>query len=108
MTNLAHKIIAVDFDGTLFENRWPEIGHPITRIHSYIKDQQAKGAKVILWTCRQGELLEAAVKECAKYGLIFDAVNENLPEVMALYGGDTRKISADEYIDDKNVFVGYI
>lgn len=37
--------------------------------------------------------------------MIFDAVNENLPEIIAEFGGDTRKIFANEYIDDRNVMM---
>lgn len=66
-----------------------------------MRHQQANDAKLILWTCRDGEKLTKAVEWCKLRGLEFDAVNQNLPEVIEQYGGDTRKISADEYIDDK-------
>lgn len=96
------EILAVDFDGTLCENKWPDIGEPNTRLIKTLKEDQSEcGAKLILWTCRNGEKLEEAVKWCADRGLIFDAINENLPEVIAWMGGDTRKIFADRYIDDR-------
>ncbi len=98
-------IIAVDFDGTICKNRYPEIGEPINKTILYLKEKQKKGAKIVLWTCRVDELLDAAVKWCRNKGLIFDAVNENLPEIIAEFGGDTRKIFANEYIDDRNVLV---
>ena len=41
------RIIAVDFDGTLCENAWPEIGEPIEPILKYVKYQQFTGAKVM-------------------------------------------------------------
>lgn len=97
------KIIAVDFDGTLCEDKWPEIGVPNTALIDYIKERQAAGDKLILWTCRCGETLKNAVKWSAEHGIIFDAVNENLPEVLERMGGsDSRKIYANEYIDDQN------
>lgn len=95
------KIIAVDFDGTLCENKWPEIGEPNEKLIWYLREQQAAGAKIILWTCRVGDRLEEAVRFCYEQGLIFDAVNENLLEVLEWMGGDTRKIFADEYINDR-------
>lgn len=98
-------IIAVDFDGTLCKNKWPEIGAPNMNLIIYLKERQAAGAKLILWTCRTGELLQEAVDWCISYGLIFDTVNANLPEVIETMGGDTRKIYADEYIDDKTVTI---
>lgn len=95
------KVIATDFDGTLCENKWPDIGEPNEEIIWYLREQQAAGAKIILWTCRVGERLEEAVRWCYDQGLIFDAVNENLPERIAMFGTDPRKIGADEYIDDR-------
>lgn len=101
MTNY-FPIIAVDFDGTLCEDKWPEIGAPNEELFSYLKLQQRRyGVRLILWTCRSGERLQNAVNFCSKHGLEFDAVNENLPDVIEMYGDNTRKISADIYIDDK-------
>ena len=96
------KIVAVDFDGTLCENKWPEIGEANKEMITYLKDRQANGDKLILWTCRVGDILKNAVDWSAEQGLIFDAVNENLPEIVASFGTDTRKIFANEYIDDRN------
>ena len=31
----------------------------------------------------------------------FDAVNDNLPEIIEFYGHNSRKISCDYYIDDR-------
>ena len=58
---------------------------------------------LILWTCRVGERLEEAVAACAEWGLVFDAVNDNLPERIATYGANPRKVNADEYWDDRAV-----
>ena len=94
-------ILAVDFDGTIVEDKYPLIGEPIMEIVSFLQDIRASGVKLILWTCRNGDALTRAVKFCADLGLGFDAINENLPEVQQLYGGDTRKVFADYYLDDK-------
>lgn len=96
-------VIAVDFDGTLCENRYPKIGNAKPEVIHYIKARRLSGAKVVLWTCRVGDLLDDAVRWCQNQGLIFDAVNENLPEIIDKFGGDTRKIFANEYIDDRNL-----
>ena len=97
------KIIAVDFDGTLVEDNFPEAGKPNLELIQLLKTLQGFGVKVILWTCRTGKHLFDAVHYCLGHDLIFDAVNENLPEVQKLYGGDTRKVFADLYIDDKAI-----
>ena len=94
-------IIAVDFDGTLCENAWPGIGPARAGVIDYVLGQQMTGAKIILWTNRTGELLNEALKWCAARGLAFDAVNENLPQIVEAFGGDTRKVFANEYLDDK-------
>jgi hypothetical protein len=105
MNNGAY-IIAVDFDGTLCENKWPEIGEPYTEVIDYIKKRKSNGDKIILWTNRVEDKLEAAVRWCAEQGLIFDAVNDNLPEIVESFGGSNcRKIFANEYIDDRNRLV---
>ena len=97
------KIIAVDFDGTLCENCWPGIGAEKEPVTWYVKRRKDAGAKLILWTNRKGEQLEEAVRWCAERGITFDAVNENLPEIVKAFGGDTRTVYADDYLDDKMV-----
>ena len=94
-------IIAVDFDGTLCENRWPDIGPPREGVVKYILRQQQNGAKLILWTNRTGQRLEEAVAWSRDQGITFDAVNGNLPEMVEKFGGDSRKVFADEYLDDR-------
>lgn len=103
---MVHKIIAVDFDGTLCENCYPDIGSARTEVIEYVKNEKQNGVKIILWTCRSGDLLKEAVDWCKNnHGLEFDAVNENLPEIIKIFGGDTRKIFAHEYIDDRNLII---
>lgn len=99
-------IIAVDFDGTLCENMYPEIGKPNSVLIDDLKMRKNNGVKLILWTCRVGDKLEQAIDWCRYHGLIFDAVNQNLPEIVESFGGDCRKIFAHEYIDDRNSGMG--
>ena len=97
--------IAIDFDGILCQNAYPDIGDPNwDTIHQALKEQ-GNGAKLILWTCREGRSLEKAVAACAEWGLKFDAVNENLPEWRKAYRTDPRKVGANEYWDDRNVII---
>lgn len=95
------KVIAVDFDGTLCTRNWPKIGEPNTELIRQLAEEQKSGAAVILFTCREGKLLKEAVKWCREQGLIFDEVNRNLKERIRAYRGDSRKISADVYVDDR-------
>ena len=106
---MEQQVIAVDFDGTLCENKWPEIGKPNLWLVDFIKTHKDKGHKIVLWTCREGELLNNAIDWCAKQGIMFDAINDNTKERIELYGNNCRKVSADLYIDDKsiNAFWGY-
>lgn len=98
-------IYAIDFDGTLCVDRFPEIGEPRLGVIEFLKAERRAGARLILWTCRSGTDLEAAVVWCAGHGLEFDAVNNNLPELVARYGNDCRKVYADRYIDDRNLLI---
>ena len=97
------NIIAVDFDGTLCKNKYPEIGEPNTTVIDALLRRQKYGTKIILWTCRRGKYLKAAVKWCKEHGIVFDAVNRNLPEMRKAFKNDTRKVFANEYWDDKAV-----
>lgn len=101
--NPHHKIIAVDFDGTLCENKYPEIGKPITPVIESLLEEQKNGAKIILWTCRCDDDLNGAVEWCKEQGIIFDAVNDHLPEMKEKFHNNTRKVFATEYWDDKAV-----
>lgn len=101
-------IIAVDFDGVLAAaGKWPATGEPNKVLMKWLADLKAAGNKIILWTCRDGETLETAVSLCREHGLEFDAVNDNVPEIVELYGHNSRKVTADFYIDDKAVCVKY-
>lgn len=102
------KIIACDFDGTLFVDKYPNIGVPIFQTIERLKEEQANGAKAILWTNRSGKELEDAIEACNYEGLFFDAVNDNLPEIIKAFGGDTRKVFANEYWDDRMVFLPHL
>lgn len=96
-------IIAVDFDGTLVEDKFPNIGKIRPNVWADMRFAREKGAKIILWTSRDHENLEAAVEFCKQQGFEFDAINENLPECQSLFNNDTRKVFADEYWDDKAI-----
>lgn len=97
--------IAVDFDGTLCTDAWPDIGKPNKPLIDFLINWQRDGNKVILWTCREDTMLGLAVDWCADNGLHFDAVNSNLPERVEFYRNDSRKIGADYYIDDFNALI---
>ena len=94
-------IIAVDFDGTLCENEWPGIGAAKQQTIDVLRTARACGARLILWTNRVGARLNEAVAWSREHGLEFDAVNENLPEVLAAFTTDCRKVYADIYLDDR-------
>lgn len=96
-------IIAVDFDGTLCTNKYPEIGEPVSRVIEYVKRKKEEGCKIILWTCRTGEKLQEAVQWCVDRGIIFDTINANVAEIIDTFDSESRKIFAHEYIDDRAV-----
>lgn len=97
------KIIAVDFDGTLFEEH-PDnhIGAPIWKVINYCLQEQKQGSELILWTCREDKLLQDALKACHSVGLHFDHINENSPDD-DYYDKSIkrRKVYATIYLDNK-------
>ena len=102
------QIIAVDFDGTLCENRWPKIGEANLPLIRFLISRRAAGDRLILYTMREGKKLDAAVAWCKDHGLEFDALNDNLPEMQQFYGNNPRKVFASYYIDDHNAPEGWI
>jgi hypothetical protein len=95
-------VIAVDFDGTIVEHAYPKIGKPIPFAIDVLKKlQYEEHHLLILWTVREGDLLNNALAYCKRFGLVFYAVNKNYPEENP--GIEPRKVNADLYIDDKNI-----
>jgi len=94
--------IAVDFDGTIVEHKYPDIGEEMLFAFDTLKALQKKGHKLILWTYRSGRRLAEAVDYCEENGLKFYAVNNSYPEEI-MNDDISRKIDADLFIDDRNV-----
>ena len=96
-------IIAVDFDGTIVEHAYPKIGRERPFAITTLKKLQEEGHhQIILWTVREGDLLDEAVEFCRQRGLEFYAVNSNYPDEIPDLKV-SRKIAADLFIDDCNL-----
>jgi hypothetical protein len=102
MEDFAGIKIAVDFDGTIVDHDYPNIGKEKLFAFLTLKELNKMGAKLILWTFRHGKELEDAVEFCRLNGVEFYAVNRNYPEEK-FDETVSRKIDADIYIDDKNL-----
>lgn len=99
-------IIAVDFDKTLYtgEDAYPTAGEPNTELIDELISRQAAGDKIVLWTCRNGSPVDFAVDWCKKHGLIFDAVNDDIQDVIDKWQDNrSKKITAHLYIDDRAI-----
>lgn len=94
------QILAVDFDDTIAFTRFPEILEPNYKVIRFVKLFKSEGGRTILYTCRHDKELEEAVEFCSSMGLEFDKVNENFDEEIKKFG-DSRKIFAHYYLDDK-------
>lgn len=96
--------IAVDFDGTIVEHRYPDIGKELPFATQTLRMLIEHRHKLILWTVREGQLLEDAVEWCRKRGVEFYAINKDFPEeVEGKNRSFSRKLKADVWIDDRNV-----
>lgn len=97
--------IAIDFDGTIVENRYPDIGKERPFATETIKQLSSDGHKLILWTVRSGKSLEDALAWCNKHGVTFYSVNGNNPDGALSFSKKeaSPKVDADIYIDDKNI-----
>ena len=96
--------IAVDFDGTIVEHKYPAIGEERPFAIDTLKLLQKEQHKIILWSVREGKLLEEAVDWCRVHGLEFYAVNRDYPEETTDNNPHfSRKVKADIFIDDRNL-----
>ena len=97
-------IIAIDFDGTIVEHRYPQIGRELPFAIETLKKLSAERHKLILWTVREGRLLDEAIEFCRSRGLEFYAVNRDYPEEEQERNNHfSRKLKADLFIDDRNL-----
>ena len=103
-----HLIIAIDFDGTIVEDAYPNIGKPIIFAFETMKKLQSEGHRLILWTYRSDRKLQEAVDFCKQQGLEFYAINKSYPEE-EFDGKISRKINATFFVDDRNIggFIGW-
>ena len=95
--------IAVDFDGTIVEHRYPEIGREIPFATDTLKMLIQKGHRLILWSVREGRLLDEAIEWCRQRGVEFYAANKDYPEEKLEHDHYSRKLKVDLFIDDRNI-----
>lgn len=95
--------IAVDFDGTIVEHRYPKIGQERPFAIDTLKMLIAERHRLVLWTVREGELLDEAVEYCRQRGVEFYAVNKDYPEEKLTDSNYSRKLKVDLFIDDRNL-----
>ena len=96
-------VLAVDFDGTIVEDRYPEIGKTLPFAIDTLKRLHADGHRIVLWTFRHGRPLRHAVEFLESQGVELYAVNQSFPEESEQLDGYSRKIHADWFIDDRNI-----
>lgn len=94
-------VIAVDFDGTVVEHEYPKIGRAIPFAIETLLQLQKDGHTLLMWSVREGDLLQEAVDYCEKKGLKFYAANKNHPDEDRSRAA--RKLNADLFIDDRNL-----
>lgn len=94
-------ILAIDFDGTICDSKWPECGPEREMARHFINRLVKEGYGVVINTCREGVALAKAIVWLNNHGINYHYVNCNFPHVIQHYGADCRKVSADVYIDDK-------
>ena len=96
--------IAVDFDGTIVTHQYPAIGEELPFATETLRQLIADGHQLILWSVREGKLLDEAVAWCRARGVEFWAVNRDYPEELQKNNNHySRKLKADVFIDDRNI-----
>ena len=95
--------ISIDYDDTIVYQDFPNSGIIKPNAKEVINRLYDEGHHILIWTCRAFENAKMAKKYLIECGIRFHLMNENLPSNIEKYGGDTRKMSADIYIDDRQL-----
>ena len=94
----------MDFDGTIVTHEYPAIGEELPFATETLRMLARDGHQLILWSVREGRLLQEAVDWCKERGVEFWAVNRDYPEEKVENNNHfSRKLKADLFIDDRNV-----
>lgn len=96
-------IVGIDFDGTIVEEKYPNIGNLKPHAREAIRMLYEEGFYIILWTCRTGAFLQEAISFLNKEGIPFHQANDHHPEIARHYGGKSQKLLVDISVDDKNI-----
>ena len=94
--------ISIDFDGCIVTLAYPQIGKVRNGAKAVITRWYNEGHTIVINSCRNGNMQKEMVIALVHNGIPFHYVNENSQALIDLYGGDTRKISADIYFDDRS------
>lgn len=104
MENLA-TVLAIDFDGTIAEHpQWPDLGTVKEYAQHYLRLLREENYYIIIWTCREGNCIENIKVWLDAHEIPYDQINQHHPKLVEFYKNDTRKICADIYVDDRNLF----
>ena len=98
-------VLAIDFDGTIAEDKYPLIGNKRKGVSKWINKLYDEGHYIIINTCRAGFFQGDAEAFLKENNIKYHYINCNHPDLISYYGSDCRKISADIYIDDKGLII---
>ena len=97
---MVKKVIAIDFDGTIVDDKFPDFGDVKEGAKEVINELLEVGHEVIIWSCQDAEEIEHVLY---RLGINYTAINENTESMMQRWGNNPRKIGADNFIDDKGL-----
>jgi hypothetical protein len=94
--------ICIDFDGTIVDHRFPEVGVPVPGALEWMGKFQNAGARLILFTMRSdggrhGDVLTNAVNYLKENGIQLYGINKNPTQV---HWTSSPKAYGQLYIDD--------
>lgn len=100
-----NKTIAIDFDGTIVDFKFPKIGDLKPWAKETVQVLREEGWRIIIWTCRGGIYEDDVKRFLLENSIPFDTINNHTEYDMSKYHlGGVRKVYADIYIDDRNIF----
>ncbi|MBC1615349.1 hypothetical protein HB904_04070 [Listeria booriae] len=103
MMKLKYKYFAIDFDGTIVQDKFPHVGELLIGAKETLVKINEAGGQITIWTCREGQEKQECIEFLKANNVPYDFINCNHPDLIKKFGIDCRKIGADIYIDDKSM-----
>lgn len=98
--------VMVDFDGTLSEFQYPDIGPPIPGARDFLHELKRMGMFIVIYTARMSPAFRTQEERWAMYDSLRNWLRDNEMPFDEIDFGDEGKRVAMVYVDDRGAAAG--